>query len=158
MSGLPPLAEVADLEVRLRRALTGEETAAAAAALADASSLVRAEGRQDWWTEAGGLTVPDAVVTVVLTAAKRAFDNPDGVVSETVGPFTRRRSDDSASGAYLTEEEKAIVRRYRATSPGLWTQRTTREDPNNEGSTTVFLEDSYGCELFPAASTEDGVW
>lgn len=158
MAGLPPLSEVSDLEVRLRRTLEGEEIAAAAAALADASSLARAEGRQDWWTAEGGLTVPDAVVTVVLAAAKRVFGNPDGLISETVGPFTRRRSDESASGVYLTETEKAIVRRFRSTSPGLWTQRTTRLDPGDEAAGTVFLEDSFGSELLPVGTYDEGVW
>lgn len=156
--GLPPLAEVTELEVRLRRTLSEEESAAAVAALADASSLARLEGRQDWWTAEGGLTVPDAVATVVLAAARRALENPNGVVSETVGPFTVRRSDDSASGVYLTEIEKTIVRRYRPTSPGLWTQRTTRLDPNDETAGTAFLEDSLGCELFPVGSYDEGVW
>lgn len=157
MSSLPALAEIDDLEARLGRSLTGDETGRAQAALADASALARAEGRQDWYTAEAGLTAPDAVVTVVLSAARRAFENPQGYSSETVGPFTVRR-DSEALGVYLTEAEKAIVRRYRATSPGLWTQRTTREDPNNEGNETVFLEDSNGCELFPVGTYEEGVW
>lgn len=153
---LPPLATVADLEARLGRSVTDpDEVARADAALADASTLARLEGRQDWWTAEGGLTVPAAVVTVVLTAAKREVTNPDQVISDTVGPFTRRRADGTTTGVYLTEGEKAIVRRYRATSPGLWTQPTTRRPV---GDDTVWFEDTFGAELFPLGSADDGVW
>jgi hypothetical protein len=46
---------------------------------------------------------------------------------------------------FLTDGELKILRRATGRR-GLWTQPVTRGDcyPN-----TVFLEDSFGCELFP---------
>lgn len=156
---LPPLAPVADLAARLGRdpdSLSVEDEARATATLDDASALVRAEGRQDWYdTETDAITAPHPVVTVVLSAAQRAFTNPEGLISETVGPFTKRRAERGDLGVFLTAAEKDIVRRYRTTSPGLWTQRTTRGE---DGTSTLFMEDSFGSELFPVGSEDEGVW
>lgn len=142
---LPPLASVADLEARTGVAYEGVELARVGAALNDASALVREEARRDWVDVDGvAITAPASVVTVVVSAALRVIRNPEGLVSETVGPFSRRLADGEV-GVYLTDPEKEIVRRYRQTTPGLWTLPTTR----GEASTTVWWYDQYGTEPFP---------
>jgi len=135
-----PLAALDGLTQRLGlgRELTEAETGRAEAALEDASTLVRDEARREWTDPA---EVPAAVVMIVLESAKRGFLNPNGYSSETTGPFTVRRD---VVGIYLTDGEAIIVRRYREQSrtggSGLWTQPTTRCDPDGR----VFLMDQYG--------------
>lgn len=53
--------------------------------------------------------VPALARGVVLEAARRGYDNPSGVQSETVGPF-QRTYDTRSVGVYLTEREEAQVR------------------------------------------------
>jgi hypothetical protein len=74
---LPPLATPADVATRLQRVLTAQETAAATAALAAASDVIRGETRQDFTAAAGDtltlgvmelgvwLTLPQQPVTAV---------------------------------------------------------------------------------------------
>jgi hypothetical protein len=147
---LPALATVADLEARLGLdpdTLTGADKARAEAALNDASALVRYEARVDWVAEDGlTTTAPDVVVRVVLGAALRDYRNPEGDISQTVGPFSRTIKA-SEVGVYLTDAEREIVRRYRPTDTGgLWTLRTERDHPYED---TYWMEDSFGFELFP---------
>jgi hypothetical protein len=154
---VPALATVSDLEERLGldpNSLVDGDYARAQAALADASTLVRMESRRSWVDDAGAITAPDALIRVVLGAAMRNWVNPDGVIQETVGPFTRRLSEES-TGVYLTKAELDIVRRYRPSGIGLWTLQTRRDECSNG---TVWCEDSFGFELFPIGSYDDGAW
>lgn len=50
---------------------------------------------------------PASVKAVALTAAARAYSNPSGLISETVGDYSYRRA--GGSGVYLTSEEKAQI-------------------------------------------------
>jgi hypothetical protein len=154
---LPALASVTDLEARLGLdpdTLVEANLARARAALADASALVRMEARLTWVDEGGALTVvPDAIVRVVLGAARRGYLNPDAAVQETAGPFSRRLSE-SNTGVYLTKAEADIARRYRPTGQ-LWTLRTERD---GDESNTIWYQDSFGAEWFPLASGDDVVW
>lgn len=75
------LVSVTEFEARLGRSLSGAEMARAEAVLDDASAIVLSEG-DSTWTDA---TVPGAVAAVLLTAARRAFDNPDGAGQKSTG-------------------------------------------------------------------------
>ena len=57
--------------------------------------------------------VPPMVVIVVCEAARRAFENPAGLQSETMGDYTWRAqmTAPATSGVFLTAAERAIVRR-----------------------------------------------
>jgi hypothetical protein len=106
-----PLAEVSDLEVRLRLevgSITGADLQAAETALEDASVLVLAQGNPAW-TPA---SVPEIAKSVVIRVALRQYRNPDGFVSEGMGggAYTYRYADDETS-AYLTEAEAVMVQR-----------------------------------------------
>lgn len=106
---LPP--PVAGLEVRLglpEGTLADEDLARAEAALEDASALALAEAPAAvaaTWTS----NAPAVVVLVVLKAARREFDNPRGLASESVADHSVGIAE--TSGVYLTAREIAQVRR-----------------------------------------------
>lgn len=108
---LPPLATVEALQVRLGgEVLTGAALARAQAALGDVSALVRLEAGRDWVAADGTtITAPEAVVAVVLAAARRGYRNPDGYQGENVGPYSYQYAQGETS-AYLTSAEARIVR------------------------------------------------
>lgn len=104
----PPLSE---LEGRLGLpldSLDGEDKVRAEAALHDASVLVLAEvstARAAAWR----VEAPDVVSLVVLKAARREYDNPRGLSTESLGEHAVGLSE--TSGAYLTGREVAQIRR-----------------------------------------------
>lgn len=150
MESLPPLADVRDLEVRLKRTLdTDPELSQAEAALDEASEIVRAESGKDWVSadDPTVVTAPRIVKVITLRVAERKLRNPDGFSSESAGDYSYQRNGVSADGAlYITPWELKVLRRAAGKS-GLWNQSLTR----NEVSQGVFLEDSLGLELFPVA-------
>lgn len=104
----PPLAE---LEARLgydAGTLDGADKVRAERALDDAAVLALAEVSEAkagaWETDA-----PKVVVLVVLKAARREFENPRGLESESLGEHAVGLSD--TSGVYLTRREVAQVTR-----------------------------------------------
>lgn len=56
--------------------------------------------------------LPDTAAEIVLGVAARAFANPEGVTSETVGPYSVQRP---SNGLYLTKADKADLRRLAGT-------------------------------------------
>jgi hypothetical protein len=148
---LPPLAGLLRLASKLgldSNTMPRADVLRAEEALEDASGLARSEAGQEW---ADGVA-PAPVVTVVLQSAKRAYLNPEELSSQQAGPFSKRHGTVSA---YLTEDERTIVRRFRKRNRGLWTQPTTRGE---DGDTTLWMEDSFGFEPFPTGSVDEGVW
>ncbi|AYN59095.1 head-tail adaptor Ad1 [Arthrobacter phage Yang] len=106
---LPP--PVSALERRLglpEGALAGEDLARAEEALDDAATLALAEVSATtatlWAADA-----PKVAVLVVLKAARREFENPRGMESESLGEHTVGLTD--TSGVYLTAREIAQIRR-----------------------------------------------
>lgn len=106
---LPP--PVSALEARLglpAGSLEGEELTRAEAALDDAATLALAEVSTTkstlWATDA-----PKVVVLVVLKAARREFENPRGMETESLGEHSVGLTD--TSGVYLTAREIAQIRR-----------------------------------------------
>lgn len=133
------LAEVSALELRLGLeigSLQGADLARAQASLEDASALVRAEAGKPW-LDGDTVTAPAQVVTIVVKASLREFKNPDGFTSEQMGDYSYRT--DNTGGAYLTEEERRIIRQAAGTTgQGLVTVTT----PSAYG-TPVPLPDNY---------------
>ncbi|GAA2230218.1 hypothetical protein N1031_06915 [Herbiconiux moechotypicola] len=106
---LPPALSL--LEKRLGVApgsLAGEEKSRAEAALEDAATLVLAEVR-DTLAAAWATDAPTVAVLVALKAARREFENPQGISSETVEGHAVGITD--ASGVFLTSREIALVHR-----------------------------------------------
>lgn len=88
--------------------LDSVETARASAILDDAVALALAEVPASvatrWQADA-----PAVVVTVILKAARREFENPRGLTNESVGDRSVGLSD--SSGVYFTAREIALLRR-----------------------------------------------
>lgn len=106
---LPP--PVAALEVRLGLAegtLQDEDKARAEAALEDATTLILAEVSETVgarWEAAA----PKVVALVALKAARREYENPQGINQETLGEHTVGISE--SSGVFLTGRELAQIER-----------------------------------------------
>jgi hypothetical protein len=143
---MQPLASVADLEARLGRVFLGAEVPRAVALLDDASALARDVAGITWIDPVTDelLTVPGSVRWAVLRAAERAVRNPEGFSSESAGDYSYQRTG-VQPGVYLTEGEERAIRKSRGKT-GLWTQPVTRGE---EYYRTIWLEDSFGCELIP---------
>ncbi|MFC8531931.1 hypothetical protein [Nocardia sp. NPDC057227] len=132
----PSIAEATALGVRLGETLTGADLARAQANLSDVSAWAREEAEQEWPNAPAG--VPAAVVVVVLTAARRMYENPEGFLYETMGPMSGSRAASTVTGGVFTEPELKILHRCRPRG-GLWTLSTTRGDDDAE---TGFVSDS----------------
>jgi hypothetical protein len=133
------MADIADLEAlqaRLGRTLTGADVARAEAVLSDVSALARGVAGQEWPDAPTG--VPADVIAVVLAAARRGVENPEGWISQTMGPLSATRAAAMVTGEVFTAAELAILRRARPRT-GLWTLVTTRGDRDAE---TGFVADS----------------
>jgi hypothetical protein len=143
---LPALATAQDLERRLGRVLEAPfEVSRVEALLDDVSALVRDEAGTDWVDADGALVaVPASIRSVVLRSVERAIRNPDGFSAESDGDYSYQRTG-VQDGAYLTDAERAIIRRAIGRT-GLWTQPVTRGDAYLN---TVWGEDQFGCEPFP---------
>jgi hypothetical protein len=114
-----PLATIVDMEDRYGRSFdTDEDFRRAETLLYDASALVIEVAGTDWTVTAVEAphavtlgTVPATVIPVVCEAARRAYDNPTGLQSETIGDYTWRGSTGVSAGVYLTAAERRIVLR-----------------------------------------------
>lgn len=101
------LADVEELSARLGQPLTIDtaDYNRAKANIEDVSTLVLHESGQVW--DPGNL--PPVAKTIVLRASERAFRNPSGAISRTMGPFGEGYGQGNATGVYLTDEEKEIL-------------------------------------------------
>lgn len=142
------LASVQEVETRLGREITGSDLGRVAALLDDASALVR-DVAGTTWVDTDGVEhpeqVPNSIRYVVLRAVDRAMRNPDGFSAESDGDYSYQRTG-VEPGIYLTPGEEKAIRRAMGRT-GLWTQPVERGDMCM--SDTVWVEDNYGCELFP---------
>jgi hypothetical protein len=125
---LPPFATVQDLEVRLGvvvGSLSGLDLARAQANLDDASAIIREVANTDWVDVDGvTLTAPPVVAVVCRTAALRAYNNPNGYTSETIGDYGYQLSQKNTE-VYLTDSEALTVRRAAdAKTGGAYSVRT----------------------------------
>ena len=122
---LPSLAPVSALEKRLGvpvGSLAGEDLTRAETDLADASALVRAEAGLDWVADDGvTITAPESAVTVVVRAALRSFNNPEGYAGESLGSgaYSYQYGQQAQQGVYLTAAEIRIVKQAARISGGL---------------------------------------
>lgn len=114
--------------------------------LDDASALVRDQAGRTWVDAETGdpLPVPASIRYVVLRMVDRAVRNPNAFSAEAAGDYSYQRTD-VQPGVYLTDDERAIIRKAVGKS-GLWTQPVTRGE---KYLSTVWCEDSFGFELFP---------
>lgn len=107
---LPALVSLEDFALRVGGISAADEDRAQAA-LDDASALVRAEAGENWVDADDAIeAVPDLIVTIAVAVAIRAFRNPEGVRSETIGNYSVAYAD-SSTAVFLTEGERRLIRR-----------------------------------------------
>lgn len=139
MATLPP--SVADLSAWVGQTLD-EADARAVAVLSAASALVRGYAAQEWADD----SAPADVAALVVQVAARVWFNPQGVTSETIDDYSRR-FDGQETGLFLTESERTILNRYRASTSGLWVQPTT------QGPLEVDLDERFRSDLLHGDSS-----
>ena len=103
------LAELDDLEARMG---TVSDPPRAQAAIDDASNWIHEATNNAWIADDGTLvdTIPSVALTVCCAVARRILTNPDGITSESLGPFSQGQSN-ASSDVYLTKAETRILRR-----------------------------------------------
>lgn len=91
------------------------EHACIEALLDDATGLIRSEASaltDEWATDVDNAEKLDAVKTVCVQVAYRAWSNPDAVAREQLGEHSRTlRGTDQSDAIWLTANERRIVRR-----------------------------------------------
>lgn len=139
---LPAFAPVDSIEDWLGESV---EPVRAQALLDAASTLVRTETGSAWVDALGALMwladdaseklqiIGQAFAHAVVSAAARAYTNPNGFIQEGTGPFSGTRHRDSGDGVFLTATEKRAITEAVAgykgkTHSGLWSLSTTRGD------------------------------
>lgn len=133
---LPAFATIDEFIDRLPGGLDNDDLLRAQAAIDDASTVIRSFAGKTWCNDAGTAVDfgdlaqyhQDEIVRITISAARRAFTNPEGATEMTLGDTSIGLSD-SSSDVYLTAAEKAAVRRAAGITAGITTIATTREDP-----------------------------
>ncbi len=117
-----PLVSVEDLSTFMRTTFAGTEEDQAYLVLQMVSAWVRTIGQKNWNNTT--LLPPDDVVGVVLSASRREMNNPDRVVSETMGPVSVTRQ--PVPERFFTPGEMAILKKK--SSGAMYTMSFRRED------------------------------
>jgi hypothetical protein len=109
VDGLPPLATLGEY-TDLYGALSAARAATARALLKRASQLIRDSYRGIDDRIAAGTVPADSVGLAVLNMTARVLRNPNGLRSETTGPFSRAYDPDAASGMLqITAAETGLL-------------------------------------------------
>lgn len=104
------LISLAQFEARHEEDLDATEQIRVTTLIDDASALIVAAVKDSTVTDTWDPNAaPDAVVPVIYRMVRRAFVNPDGMESETIGSYTWRRGREP--GIFMTKEERREVRR-----------------------------------------------
>ena len=103
-----PLATLAEFEARLGETLSGSDEVRAEALLDDASVLVRDVAEEPDWTD---VTAPPRAIQITLAVARRAYNNPDGLINERLGDASWGWHHGTQPGVYLTKDEADALRR-----------------------------------------------
>lgn len=127
------LITLADFTARHEEDLSAAEQARVTTLIDDASALVVQAVNDPTITDPWDTTAPAAVVPVVYRMVRRAFVNPDGYESETIGSYTWRHGREP--GIFMTKMERREVRR----AAGGTSTSVTLESPY-AGTETYWLE------------------
>ena len=101
---MDPIVTLEEFSDRIPGGITQEDTARAFATLVDASNVVCSEGNSEWTID----DAPDIVKTMCLSAAKRAFLNPDGVTNLALDGSSAGFANASPD-IYLTAAERRAI-------------------------------------------------
>jgi hypothetical protein len=142
------LATIDDFADRIPDGIAGQE-ARAQAMLDDASALIRSEAGKTWLDE----DVPDIIRTTCMSAAKRAFLNPEGISAVALDGNSASFVTGSPD-VFLTSAEKKAVRKA-AGRTGVWSLSTTRSEDDLPDVPSVVDTDN---EEDPEPHIKDIVW
>lgn len=143
-----PLVGVDDLSTFMRTQFVGDQEDQAYLVLQVVSAWVRTTGGKNWNNT--DLLPPDDVVGVVLSASRRELNNPDRIISETMGPISVTRA--APPEGFFTRGELSILRRK--SSGSLFTISTRRED-DNWGTGYIHMREDLSDEPFPYMNVDD---
>lgn len=151
------LATLAELEARLGRTFDegSIERARAEADLDDMSVFALSmAGDPDWTIDGANDTcqVPEDVRRIVLAAAKRKFQNPEGFRRKSAGAF-EVEVDEGFTTNYFTEFEADLLRSY-SPGGGLGVIETTRGYRQADLGVKYRVVTSDGFELRPFYDSE----
>lgn len=121
----------------------------AALVLQTATEIVCDTAEQpNWELQSPPVVVPRKAKRICMFLAGRTYLNPDGTISEQVGPLSERRPEAMAMAAanmqLLPAEEELLLTLVPDGPAGLWIQPTTRSHPVED--TTVYLPDDSGSD------------
>lgn len=112
----PTLANIGQLQARIPGGFPSGELSRALAALEDASAWIRAEAGIDWLDTNGDLDlVPSVIVSICCAVARRIYDNPDGILQESIAQYSYSRTNATTS-VYLTKQERLMIRKAAGTN------------------------------------------
>ncbi|MER6314618.1 hypothetical protein ABT237_12725 [Streptomyces sp. NPDC001581] len=148
-------ATLADLTDRLDWDLDGDEQRIAVGALEDASELAAAYGR-DWPAD----RAPRLVRTLVLKAAARYMNNPNGYTQSRAGDETLAWSDigRDAGTVFFTREEKRLLEGLAGTRPGLTSVVVSSWDSRIRVTDGGRVPVDYGGDRFPLYGDAVSPW
>lgn len=99
-------ASINDFRLRYGGSVPTADVARIDMLLADASTLIREAVDDDYLDD----VFPDLFTIICVEAARRAYDNPQGLTGETIGNYTWRGSG-SGGALFLTAAELKAVRK-----------------------------------------------
>lgn len=102
----------------------------------------------NWELQSPPVTIPRKAKRICMFLAGRTYLNPDGTVSEQVGPISERRPEAMAIAAANMQLLPGELNELETLVPdgpaGLWVQPTTRADASEDD--TVYLRDDSGSD------------
>ena len=99
-----------DFQDRYGRPVPSTDEVQVGAFLEDACGMIEDIIGRSYDSDGSGDLPPAAIVSVICTAVRRAYENPDGLTMEVTGGHTWMTAP-SGSGVYFTAGELRIVRR-----------------------------------------------
>jgi len=107
---------IEDFQVRYENTVPYGDNSRIQALLNDACALASDITDTEY---ADGLTIPGAIIASVCAAVRRAYENPTGLQSETIGDYSWRGAAVGGSvGVYFTDAEEKAMRRAVGKSAG----------------------------------------
>lgn len=159
---LPALAELSDLEARLGVDLSGSDSTRAQAALDDASAVIRDEAGVDFLDPEDDASLdpdmPAVIVTICLAVAMRAYDNPNGERSESLGSASVSHGVYGQAGVYLTPTERRMVRKAAGSASVGTVELRQAWVPVNDNTATGFVTATDGGDDMPWTRIDDYAW
>lgn len=131
-----------DFALRYGSAIPSTDEARVVALLDDACSILQTEIGLSYEDDD---TIPKAIVSVVVAATRRAYENPQGYSGETMGSYSWRGAQPASGGVYFTLAEKKIC--LRAAGQGAIQSVELTSDLYAPADDDQFLETDSGAPI-----------